>query len=189
MNQLLFCFLFLSGTAFSQSDRDSMAIARKKLNAELLDKIHELKNGPNDFLLFRVNDSLSDDYNSYECHYNTDSSCTDAYKIFINPKIDFGNSHYNLLHGSIGFFRIPRSKNEPEPCYDRIAYQAKIPEMDSVFKLQDVSVTEEDLMINDYFLYGRIGGKFIVEKFDRQFLIAEDPGIRYRFITSYVQAF
>lgn len=164
--KFLILFLFINNglNGYSQIVRDSLLYVEQQLNLEFLIQTKELYEDKYDFVMVRVNDSLSYENNSYHYYYNIDS-CTHGGAISFDTNRVQNGSKYQLLYGSIGFAYA----NGDYSCVNSLTPEDDMVKMTSNLKKEEVYVRYSDLNLYEYILYGRIGDKYIYEIFSREY--------------------
>lgn len=175
---LVLMALFFCSDTFAQIHRDSLQLAVDSLNKSMECEISGFEESNSDFLVLRVNDSLSDWYNSYHCIYELDS-CSVSYVIMIIINtIDELTQAYEIRVSKIyKDIRVPPGK---KICFNELDEIGKYLKNEYLNKSTRQNPANWELY--PYVLYGKVNGDYIFETFDNSFISTFHSGMVYEVV-------
>lgn len=176
---LVWVGLFLCSYTSAQFNPDSLQFAVDSLNKMMVSEIQGFENSNSDFLVLLVNDPSSDWYNSYHCIHQLDSCSVSCYVIMI----DIHLTDESLQTYEVRLPKIFKSRRVPpgkKACYNELEEIKKYLEKGYLIKSrkQDPSNWQK----HSYMLYGKVGGDYIFETFDPDFIATFHSGMVYEIV-------
>ncbi len=177
---LILLVIQISTVSFTQNVQDSLQVAINNLNRQMMEDIQKYETSNSDFLILRVNDSLSYHNNSYIVHFNADS-CTSSYCISFNGTFsDEFHLKYDLHYIHISF----ANDGFGNKCPDRLSQVLEEINNGYIVGYQHQELNMSELQNKEYLLYGRIGNIYVKEEFDHSFIAEFHSGMLYDLVRS-----
>lgn len=163
-----FAIIFLFFPLFSVAqNNDSLRWANDSLDRSIFEMVADWERNQVDYIFMRTYDSTGYFENRFRFLYRPDS-CTFIHEMHVWEDYSIHDVH-------IG--RIEAIRN-PNRCFDEISIvEKRLSEFENYF--QSTPIPLPDFHLSSYTIYGHINGKFILQRFESDFIESFHSGMLY----------